>query len=875
MKRLHVMGKLKKTTAIIICGSMVLGCAGCSDPGKAVDTEKEAAVKTLAETAETTAEPEVKYIAAPYAASNSASITDLEYLEPKYYKNDEGEPAIGVTTIGVIEKDGKYFKDSDNDGELDTFEDWREAPEKRVVDLTGKLSLEQKLGQLVTRTLNAQIASGAAANKGANVVGDLQNSEEAFVSGLIPKNPGIRVLQDTKMRHVIQRANPSPSELALYNNALQQVAEWISATNNGEISLPVIEISNARNHNSETLVGFSEATGVFATYPGTLGLAAAALGMEEEEPGSGYDMISTFAEESREEWKASGIRKGYIYMADILSDPRWTRAYETFGEKPEMVAEITKRLVEGFQDGINGVNENSIAMTVKHFPGGGARENGTDPHKNNGRWNVYYTENSLNTYHLPAFKAAIEANASSIMPYYAMVADDGRSAKQVVDGYTMTFDEQRGMAFSSEILQTTLRETLGFKGYVNSDTGICGNRPWGIDEDIYDYPARAALAINAGIDMISDQSGEGFIDMNGLKVVVERWEVLQQGQEAVDAYCRENGISDERKEYLFAENAVLSTERVDEAASHLLKEAMLLGLFENPYAEPEAAEAVVESMKNNGNSYDAHQKSVVLLKNAGETLPMTKEKADGKKVFIEYMTGVDPEKENYLTAAKEKADGIRPVLNKLYQDAGYMVTEAAEEADYALIFIDPCRYPSQGTTGYLPELQLGEDMDVPTIDEDGVMDGGTRKVTNVVGFGRISEIAEKVHENGGKVMAAVNMNNPWILDNLEPECDALIAHFDTYQSAILDVVTGVVPPVGKLPISVPANSEVVKVENKVLKDHNGNDQTFSICVSPNDVPGYDKDQYMDAEVLRTTRGNSYTYQDTEGNSYGVGFGLGY
>lgn len=192
-----------------------------------------------------------------------------------------------------------------------------------------------------------------------------------------------------------------------------------------------------------------------------------------------------------------------------------------------------------------------------------------------------------------------------------------------------------------------------------------------------------------------------------------------------------------------------------------------------------------------------------------------------------------------------------------------------------MFFIDPSLYPSQGSTGYLPELALGEDMTVPTINDEGVLDGGTRKLTNVVGFNSVQEIADIVHGNGGKVVAAVNMNNPWILDNLEPCCDAVIAHFDTYQAAILDVITGVVSPVGKLPISLPANSKVLEVSNKTLKDHNGEACEFAVCASPNDVPGYDKDRYIDSEILKTTKGNSYIYQDSMGNYYKSGFGLNY
>lgn len=102
-----------------------------------------------------------------------------------------------------------------------------------------------------------------------------------------------------------------------------------------------------------------------------------------------------------------------------MTDPRWQRTYGTFGESPELISDIIGRLVEGFQGGTEGVEENGVGLTVKHFPGGGARENGFDPHYSQGQWNVYQTEGSLEKYHLPAFIKAVENNVSSIMPYYA------------------------------------------------------------------------------------------------------------------------------------------------------------------------------------------------------------------------------------------------------------------------------------------------------------------------------------------------------------------------------------------------------------------------------------------------------------------------
>ena len=118
--------------------------------------------------------------------------------------------------------------------------------------------------------------------------------------------------------------------------------------------------------------GMNDAAGVFATWPGTLGIAAAVKG-------AGIELIDRFADCVKREWNACGLRKGYMYMADIMTDPRWQRSYGTFGEDPELVCEIMEHLIPGIQGSKEGVTENGVAMTTKHFPGAGARENGFDP----------------------------------------------------------------------------------------------------------------------------------------------------------------------------------------------------------------------------------------------------------------------------------------------------------------------------------------------------------------------------------------------------------------------------------------------------------------------------------------------------------------
>src|SRR5690606_10454978 len=97
----------------------------------------------------------------------------------------------------------------------------------------------------------------------------------------------------------------------------------------------------------------------FSKWPSEIGLAA----MNDSAT------VRQFADMARQEWLATGIRKGYMYMADLVTEPRWQRSEGTFGEDPELAARTMSAIVLGFQG--DSLNPTSIALTTKHFPGGG------------------------------------------------------------------------------------------------------------------------------------------------------------------------------------------------------------------------------------------------------------------------------------------------------------------------------------------------------------------------------------------------------------------------------------------------------------------------------------------------------------------------
>ena len=733
----------------------------------------------------------------------------------KYYKNKSG-PVIGSVKRKVIEKDGLYFKDIDNSGAFKAFDDWRLSPNERAKEYVKTLTLKEKIASLFI----SDWRMGKYPSLGS------EHKVEFDPSGLLDEAsfhgktifgeqhlPGTTtLLKELLARHIILRANPKASELVDWANQLQAVAEEC------DHFIPVLIASNSRNENGEMIFGMNEASGVFPTYPGTLGIAAAAIG-------DSYKLVDEFASMVKEVWDACGLKKGYMYMADILTDPRWQRSYGTFGECVDVVSTIIEHITPLIQGSKEGVTSDGVAMTIKHFPGGGARENGFDPHYKMGQWNVYQSEGSLEKYHIPSFIKAVESNVSSIMPYYAKPAKE-KSAKQT-DLVGNEIEMQKfGFAYNKPFIKELLREQMGFKGYINSDTGIVHNMSWGVE--MLDIPERIAFALNCGVDLIS-----GLFDMDEAMVAVER---------------KDNGYYDEHPipEGFKKEDIVLSEEVINKAVERTLSEMFALGLFENPYRDAANAEMIVSKEKYRKEAEVAHRKSVVLLKNK-ELLPLST--GEGK-YYVEC-----------FAKAKEKGEEATKALRELLKDK-ITLTDDYSSADVAILLMNPSsgEYFS-ATKGFL-ELEVCENKKVCDVDDTGKPTEQTHEETTLFGVNKIKEIADDLHHRGGKVVGNINITLPWILTSVEKLFDGLTASFDTYPSAVIDILFGNFKPTGKLPVTLPRGDEVIYVN----KD--------GVCSSPNDVPGYDKDKYI-AKELKDENGKAYAYRDTEGNYYEAGFGLNY
>lgn len=692
------------------------------------------------------------------------------------------QPVIGARSKAVLTVDGKQFKDANGNGSLDAYEDWRRPVQERVDHLVSQMTLEEKAGLMLIDTMNAGTAGALPAN----------------AAGFV---------QDQRMRRFIFRsvvtATPAtgqvtPLQAAEFTNAVQAMSEA------SRLGIPSLFKSNARNHyEKDPRSGINEAAGAFTEFPKEAGLAAASLGAGD------MSLVRSFATVMGNEWKSIGLRGMYGYMADLSTEPRWYRVHETFTEDADLNANIMRTLVQTLQgptvkEGTSVTPDSAVALTMKHFPGGGPQEMGLDPHYAHGKNQVYPGGNF--GYHLKPFVAALDAGVSSVMPYY------GVPINVTYEGVAY---EQTGMAFSKQVVTDLLRGKLGFQGYVNSDTGIINDRAWGLEKKT--VAERVAAAINGGTDTLS-----GF---NVNKTIVD---LVTAG--------------------------LVTEARVTEAAKRLLKEQFQLGLFENPYVDTGHADASIGNDANRAIGMDLQRKSIVLLQNkdqagGGKTLPL---KA-GAKVYTMGLAKADVDKYGFtVTDGEALVGGVRPSAaghdyaiirvevsnNRLVPGTTTKYTSTYKSNDAATGGrLNPATGKTWGAFDRCvsPADFSAEDAAKACLD-NGLNFGGSFPWENgMLSFTEmdtaqswlvspsLDQIQAVMNEVGaGKTILSIYFRQPYVLDDASglKEAGAIVAGFGVSNTALLDVLSGkvlatgaTVKPQGKLPFAL-ANKVQAILDNQ-------------------------------------------------------------
>ncbi|HEV7379246.1 MAG TPA: glycoside hydrolase family 3 N-terminal domain-containing protein [Dyadobacter sp.] len=492
------------------------------------------------------------------------------YISHSAFAQNVSQPLLGNRSVKLLTVSGRKFKDLNKNGKLDLYEDWRLPVEARVQDLLSQMSLEEKVGFMLISTTRMAGDNAFQANAPkTEITSDFNEQDLVMPINIFTRKPLPQPIMSAAgtskgvnhyhLRHFILRANPPAATIAGWANKLQELCEASA------LGIPAIVASNPRNHITiDAAVGLSVGTTAFSKWPGELGLAA----MRD------FKLTHEFADIARQEWAAVGLRKGYMYMADLATEPRWQRIEGTFGEDADLASGMIREIVVGFQG--THLSKTSVAMTTKHFPGGGPQLDGLDSHFDWGKF-AHYPGNNFE-YHLKPFKAAIAAGTSAIMPYYS--SPKGKEFEEV------------GFSYNKAIIQDLLRRKLGFKGIVNSDTGPIEMMPWGVEN--LSLHQRYQKAIDAGVDLFSGTADPTIL-----------LETVKQG--------------------------LLSENRINESVVRLLKEKFELGLFENPYVDIDMAKQVVGNAEFQKKADLAQRKSIVLLRNEAKLLPVKKK----TKVYFE------------------------------------------------------------------------------------------------------------------------------------------------------------------------------------------------------------------------------------------------
>ena len=440
---------------------------------------------------------------------------------------------------------------------------------------------------------------------------------------------------------------------------------------------------------------------------------------------------------------ASGLNWTFAPMVDITRDARWGRVMEGSGEDTYLGSAIGVARVKGFQGNLGELN---VAACVKHFAGYGFAESGRDYNT------VDVNKNTLHNIILPPFKAAADAGALTFMNSF-----------NDLDGIPAT-----GNAY----LQTeVLKKEWDFKGFVVSDWGSMGEMVnHGYAENL---KQAAQFAANAGSDM--DMESHGYVEYLA--------QLVKEGK--------------------------VSEEKINDAARRILRVKFQLGLFDNPYKYCDEAreKATVGKKEFHDGVLDMAKKSIVLLKNENNVLPLKKQ---GQKIAV--IGALATDKTSPLGSWRIGADDgtAVSVMEGLEQYKGNELVYA-KGADVALgtpAFTVETKINMTDKSGFEAAVNAAKNADVVimVLGEHGLQTGEGRSRTDLGLPGVQQELLETVYKTNPNIVLVLTNGRPLAITWADENIPAIVEawHLGTESgNAIAQVLYGDYNPSGKLPMSFP------------------------------------------------------------------------
>jgi beta-glucosidase len=585
--------------------------------------------------------------------------------------------------------------------------------DRKIEDLLSKMTLEEKVGQMAQITLD--------------VVGKGENRFSSFEPLVLDTVELRKALIDYKIGSVLNTANNRARTPEKWFEIISQIQDM--AMNKSRMKIPVI-------------YGVDQIHGATYTAGGTMFPQQIGQGASRNR-----ELVRRGAEITAYETRASSIPWNFSPVLDFSPDPQFSRQFETFGEDPYLISELGVELINGYEGDNNDIGHpEHVASCMKHFLGYQVPSSGKD------RTPTYIPETALREYHLPPFKAAIEAGSHTIM------INSG-----IINGVPVHANP--------DILTKLLKEELGFKGLVVTD--------WGDIEYLHTRDKIAPtmkdaimLAINAGVDMsMIAYNYEPFC--NGLVELVKEGKVKQ--------------------------------ERIDDAVRRILRVKYALNLFEKPTTNPKDYPKF-GSKEFEDAAYQMAAESITLLKNEKNVLPLKK----GMKVLV---TGPNANsmrtlngawtyswqgekveefagKYNTILEAVQKeigAGNVTYVPGVSYKMDGFYYEESADKMNNAVA-------AAKNVDAII--LCLGENTSTET----------PGNINDIYISELQTELAKKLAQTGKPVILVLNEGRPRVISRFERDMDGIVQIYQPGNyggDALADVLFGDVNPSGKLPYNYP------------------------------------------------------------------------
>ena len=458
--------------------------------------------------------------------------------------------------------------------------------------------------------------------------------------------------------------------------------------------------------------------------------------------------IEKSAEIAASEAAASGINWTFGPMMDISKDARWGRVMEGAGEDSYLGSKVAIARVKGFQGDNTFKSPLRIATTAKHFAAYGFVESALEYNASE------ISNNTLFNQVLPPFKAAVDAGLKTVMTSF-----------NTINGIPASGDKF--------LLRDVLKNKWGFNGFVISDwASIREMIPWGFSKD---EKEAAISAVEAGTDM----------DMEGGIYVPYLIDLVKQGK--------------------------VKQEFVDDAVRRILRVKYELGLFDNPYRflDEKREKEVIGSKANREAVLDMAKKSIVLLKNDTNLLPLKK---SGQKIVL--LGSLAESKNSPLGSWRIAADSNTAVsvLEGMQQYKGNSLNyvKGLDLTTLEPTFLTEVQYNTTDKSGFEQAKKAAKEADVVVmvLGEHGFSSGEARSRTNLDLPGLQQEFLEEIYKVNPNIVLVLNNGRPltisWAAEKIPTIVEAWQLGTET-GNAVAQVLYGDYNPSGKLPMSFPRN----------------------------------------------------------------------